>query len=179
MPAVNLLPRELRPQARAITPRQAAVALSLLAVAAVVGLSLGSYWQTSRQLAQIRAAFRDLAPAAAEAAELQRELESITRERRALEEAWSFRFSWSVFLTDLRRCLPERVGLTALTVKGAEVIIDGEAEGTDDLADFLARLGGVSALQAPSLVRVEGGRPLAFTVRATLARPLRGSEESK
>lgn len=180
MPAVNLLPRELRPQVRTATPRQLAVLAGILAAAAVLGLFWGNYWQAARQLAQVRAARQSLAPATTEAAELQKELAAMAKERQALEEAWALRFSWSGFLADLRRCLPENVRLTALTIKGAELVVDGEAETAADLADFLARLGSVPSLRAPSLVRAEGGSPLKFTIKANLARPLRTqSEEAK
>lgn len=179
MPAVNLLPRELRRQARTVAPRQVAVLAAVLAVAGVFGFFCGNYWQAARQLANIAAARRSLAPAVAEAEQLQAELSAIAKERQALEEVWALRFSCSSFLADLRRSVPEGVRLTALTVRGTEMVLEGQAEATANLALFLSQFGQISSIREPSLVRVEGGSPLKFTVKANLARPVRAQGEEK
>jgi Tfp pilus assembly protein PilN len=149
----------------------AAVAAGLV-VAAGLGLWAGSYWQLLRQLEEIAAAKATLAPVVAEAEQLEQTLAQAQQEHQALKEIIQRRYPWSRFLAELRRSLPEGVWLVSLSVKGAELTLEGKAKSPGEVALLLERLGFLPEVRDPQLIRAERGAELSFTVKAKLDRPL-------
>lgn len=173
MPAVNLLPPEMRPRRRQMRKRYAYGLAALLLAVLLVAYDL-------RLVSEVRALGRDAEAMRRSALALQ----PIMRQRQALEaEAAALkdrqaryqglgRGTWNVVWRDLAAVLPGGVTLTAIGTAEGGVTLSGTTVGLPALAEAEERLATVAGVRQVAVVTVRGGRsgPLEFELRVLVNR---------
>lgn len=186
---INLLATERgRPRVKVALAPQAGqkitVACSLILLAAALGI-VWWFWTLRTESERLD---QELAGAAQETVRLQSVLEQVQQfearralleQRVSLIEELRRGQSWPVHLLDqISRSLPDRLWLTELRQKDAEITIDGRAVSLSALSDFIGNLEASGYFQRPveilsSQVEAAQGTQdlIRFSVKATFSPP--------
>ncbi|MFN3888265.1 MAG: PilN domain-containing protein [Aquabacterium sp.] len=184
---INLLPH--REEKRRLRKQAFFVGLGLSAVAGAVLVAL---WyavlqqMTASQMDRnefLRGAISKLDEEIKDVSSLKGEIEALKARQRAVEDLQTDRNMPVYLLNELVRQTPEGVFLTAIRQDGQTVLVSGQAQTNERVAEFLRNTGGRSTwLERPELVEIKASnqsakdaravkRMFEFTMRVSLKQP--------